>query len=345
VDCEKFDRIVLDLLYDELDELTSAAALRHVEHCARCKGIESKLRATQRFGVLPLEPAPAGLAQRIVLAERRARSDLSLGQRAGRAISVMAGYAMRPQLAMAAVLLLVIGASLVFLRATPGERESVRVTERGVPEREIEAVAAVAPAAEAPAASPPAAFEARSRPAGEAAKDAETKGGDKGASSDFELAMDRFENHRYAEAEQLFDRVAASGGPKADEASSMAARAAFGRGGCRAALQRYEELATKHQDRPLGHEATWRVADCYRQANDIGRARQAYASLLDVPAYAARAERALESLEPSNVEAVAARQKSHVTSAPAAAAAPTKDAKPAAKPANQAQTIDKEVGQ
>jgi len=26
VDCEKFDRIVLDLLYDELDELTTAAA-------------------------------------------------------------------------------------------------------------------------------------------------------------------------------------------------------------------------------------------------------------------------------------------------------------------------------
>ncbi len=39
MDCEKFDRVVLDLLYEELDELTAAAARRHMEHCARCRGI------------------------------------------------------------------------------------------------------------------------------------------------------------------------------------------------------------------------------------------------------------------------------------------------------------------
>ena len=35
MDCEKFDKIVLDLLYQELDELGTAAAERHLDQCAR----------------------------------------------------------------------------------------------------------------------------------------------------------------------------------------------------------------------------------------------------------------------------------------------------------------------
>jgi hypothetical protein len=50
---------------------------------------------------------------------------------------------MRPQLAMAALLMLMIGSSLIFLRARPGAHDSVHVTERGVPESESESVAIV----------------------------------------------------------------------------------------------------------------------------------------------------------------------------------------------------------
>lgn len=144
MDCEKFDRIVLDLLYDELDELTSAAARRHMEHCTRCRGIGAGLRATREVGVLPLLEPPDGLELRILEAERQATHLLPLGKRMGRALSLLAGYAMRPQLAMAALLMLLIGSSLFFLRAQPGDREHVLVTERGVPESDTDSVAVVA---------------------------------------------------------------------------------------------------------------------------------------------------------------------------------------------------------
>ncbi|MEP7052961.1 MAG: hypothetical protein ABJB12_21525 [Pseudomonadota bacterium] len=150
MDCEKFDRIVLDLLYDELDELTGAAARRHMEHCTRCRGIGSGLRATREVGVLPLAPTPAGLGQRILEAERHATRQLPLGKRLGRGLSLVAGYAMRPQLSMAALLMLMIGSSLFFLRAQPGDREHVLVTERGVPESDNDSVAVVSKKGSAP---------------------------------------------------------------------------------------------------------------------------------------------------------------------------------------------------
>ena len=138
MDCERFDRIVLDFLYDELDELTAAAARRHVEQCARCRGIIAGLRATREVGALPLVDPPEGLELRILEAERQVRERLPLRQRAGRAVSVLAGYAMRPQLAMAALLLLAIGSGLVFFRQAPNDRDTVSVTERGVAESDPE---------------------------------------------------------------------------------------------------------------------------------------------------------------------------------------------------------------
>jgi TolA-binding protein len=150
VDCEKFDRIVLDLLYDELDELTTAAAKRHMEHCARCRAIGSGLRATREVGALPLVEPPEGLEQRILQAEEQAAHLLPIGKRLGRGLSLLASYAMRPQVSMAALLMLMIGSSLFFLRVQPGDREHVLVTERGVPESDNEAVTIVPKKAEAP---------------------------------------------------------------------------------------------------------------------------------------------------------------------------------------------------
>jgi hypothetical protein len=117
LDSEKFDKVVLDLLYDELDELTRAAALRHIESSARARHIYSELRATREVGAVPLVEPPPDLTDRILDAERVARADRSLRSRIGSAVSILAGYAMRPQLAMAALLMLMIGSSLIFLRA------------------------------------------------------------------------------------------------------------------------------------------------------------------------------------------------------------------------------------
>ena len=149
MDCEKFDRIVLELLEGELDELTSAAAKRHMEHCTRCRGIAAELRATLEVGKLPLVEPPEGLERRILEAEQRATQLLPIGKRLGRGLSLLAGYAMRPQLAMAALLMLMIGSSLLFLRAQPGDREQAMVTERGVPESDSDQVSVMAKKGEA----------------------------------------------------------------------------------------------------------------------------------------------------------------------------------------------------
>ncbi len=164
MDCEKFDRIVLDLLYDELDELTHAAARRHMEHCTRCRAIGAGLRATREVGILPLLETPEGLELRILSAEQRATRLLPLGKRLGRGVSLLAGYAMRPQLSMAALLMLMIGSSLFFLRAQPGDREHVLVTERGVPESDNEPSGAVLPEQASPLEAEPEAQRAATRP-------------------------------------------------------------------------------------------------------------------------------------------------------------------------------------
>lgn len=363
MDCEKFDRIVLDLLYDELDELTSAAAKRHVEHCSRCRNIMVGLRATREVGVLPLEEAPPGLETRILEAERQANAVLPLRKRVGRAISLAASYAMRPQLAMAALLLLMIGSSLLLLRARPGARESVQVTERGIPESEGDPVAIVpAPAgAEAPAAAPahgvlreeksahhekakatrdrdepaddlvaqsaPAASAAAADAAVLADKDATDGGAD-----DYGRAMAAYRAGRYAEAGRRFDAIAAAGGEKAASAALYAARATRNSSGCGAAAARFDEVGARYRGSSIGNDATWQAADCYRSMGQTERARRNYQLLLAAASYADRAQRALADLDGRSAGAVAARaaEARPKAAAPAAKAV----AKPAPPPPN-----------
>lgn len=360
MDCEKFDRIVLDLLYDELDELTTAAARRHTEHCSRCRGIASGLRATRHVGALPLVDAPSGLSERIFEAERRARASLPVRARFGRGISVLAGYAMRPQLAMAALLLLMIGSSLLFLRVRPGARESVRVTERGVPETESEAVALVpapeqaragenkpAPAAAAPleremrrdkseaeepgfAAAPPAAEESKQASADDLASDGGT--GDE----TFDRAMSDYRAGRYDEAQKGFAEVVAKGGQNAAPASLFAAQALRRVSGCGAAAPRFESVGAQNRGTGIGNEATWQAADCYRALGHSDDARRNYDQLVGVAGYDDRAQRALASLDEDRVAA----RKAAPTKA-AAKPAPKAGAKaPAAAPAPKASTDD-----
>jgi hypothetical protein len=141
MDCEKFDQIIIDAVYDELDELTLAAAKRHADSCQHCQSAWSGLRATRKIGILPLVEAPAGMDARIMKAAREAHRNLPWPKRVGRAISWAGSYAMRPQMAMAALLVLMLGASITILRARPdrtGALSRISVTERGVPEQAAE---------------------------------------------------------------------------------------------------------------------------------------------------------------------------------------------------------------
>lgn len=136
MDCERFESTLIDELYDELDELTSAASKRHVAGCARCATLLGGLKATRRIAVLPLVEAPAGLEERILQAERDSRKVVPLQGRLSTAVSWAGNWAMRPQTAMAAVFLLMIGSTVLLVRGpsarAPGSSAMV-VTEQGAP--------------------------------------------------------------------------------------------------------------------------------------------------------------------------------------------------------------------
>jgi hypothetical protein len=134
MDCEKFESTLLDELYDELDEVTSAAAKRHVSGCARCASLLSGLKATRRVAVLPIVEPPAELEDRILAAAREAQKVIPLTRRASRAISWAGSWAMRPQTGMAAVFLLMTGLSALLLKGKHGAPSSaITVSEQGEP--------------------------------------------------------------------------------------------------------------------------------------------------------------------------------------------------------------------
>src|ERR1700722_19809965 len=153
MDCEKFESVLMDELYGELDELTSAAAKRHVSGCARCSALLGGLRATRRVAALPRIDPPADLEQRILAVAAAATPRVvPLRGRLARAVSLAGSWAMRPQTAMAAVFLVMIGTSVLLLRGkssrAPASAE-MTVTEEGTP-----APAGPSPAATVAAAEP-----------------------------------------------------------------------------------------------------------------------------------------------------------------------------------------------
>jgi hypothetical protein len=323
MDCERFDEITLDLLYDELDELTTASARRHLAHCRRCQDLLGRLRATKDLSELPLEEPPDELFEQILAAERVAHRELPLRARASRAVSVLAGYAMRPQLAMAAVLLLMIGTSLVFVRVGPGRHDKVAVTELGTP-------APDAPSGESPANGPRVvtgdAYEAEGAEARAAAPAGAAAPGESevGAAS-YADAMAAYQAGRYAEAERLFGEVAARGGERAAAAALHEGHAARNGSGCQRAAALYDGVTALYAGTTVADEAAWHAASCYQSLGQVDRARAHLAALAERPAFEARAAAVLAELEQRGAsgDAVAAGASVPATSAAVAATAPS----------------------
>jgi hypothetical protein len=346
MDCERFDRIVLELLYDELDELTAASARRHVDQCTRCRGILAGLRATREVGALPLVDPPPGLELSILEAEQRARTRLPLQQRVGRGVSVLAGYAMRPQLAMAALLLLAIGSSLIFFRARPGDRNSMSVTERGVPESDSDLVAVV------PAESRDRARDAHGPPLGSTRADKkeavamaprpvglpaapEPEPAESAGDSAFQAALTLLKEGRNKEAREQFESVAARGGADAAPAAFHAAEAARNELGCPEAAKLFDQVPFHYPGTRAGYDATFQAATCYEAIGDVEKARRNYQALLDEPSYSERAKGALAQLDRANEPVTVAARRAGSMPAPAKAAGSTPasaGAKAAAKP-------------
>gem|GEM_PF-425563 len=140
VDCDQLDRIALDILYDEADERVSEDAQRHLDQCSRCAELLADLRSIRQtighdIAAQLIEP-PTDFEPQLLDVARKTHKQVSLPRRVGRWISWAGGYAMRPQTAMAVLLLLMIGSSLFFIRGrrSGDQGDVVRITEQGVPE-------------------------------------------------------------------------------------------------------------------------------------------------------------------------------------------------------------------
>jgi len=346
VDAEKFDKVVLDLLYDELDELTRASAIRHTEQSGRAKALYSELRATREVGTLPLLEPPDGLEERIMQAEERARRERPLRQRLGGLVSIAASYAMRPQLGMAAVLLLMVGSSLLLLRVKPGAPSSVQVTERGVPESEKDSVTVV-PVAKEP---PLAAEEPRAQPAAEAPRAARAHAeGPKGNGGGSRPSATQADKTPFAAAApappesqpsptddlgaSFTDDVGAPSGAEgataagaektADESPAPSGSSA----GCDVDLPHYESILAApgtHSTAEID-AARFAAAQCYQRLGRVDAARRQYRVLANNPTYADAARRAL-SILPESTGRVAESAAPSAAAKPAAKAAPAKSA-------------------
>lgn len=335
MDCEKFDQHVIDELYDELDELTHAALKRHVEGCSRCAAILSGLRATRGVGVLPIEEPSDDLEARILDAAFVAQKKAPWPRKVLRGLAWAGSHAMRPQLAMAALFFLVIGSSLLLLRAKPGASgfAPVRVTERGAPAVEAEVPSPAATAMPALAAASPPVAPGEGTPAAL-----------EGAGPTKEKAAE----------------VARSADKDAAKLALADARTVRDSAGCAAAVSKYDEVGARFAGTGAAADAMWEAASCYRSMGDAAKARELYLALESVGSYRQRAEQELAAdtgaLNVGNAQNQIAQRSAAAGKMPAAAgpmppaAAPmpapvaAKAAVEAAPPANEAKAASKPSG-
>lgn len=332
MNCESFDDAVLDLLYGEGDATVAAEARRHVSSCARCRKVYDSLHLAREELQIDELPIPTGLESRILTAAAMARPPrLGFWSALDRFISVAGALAMRPQVAMAALLVLMCGSSLLLLRARPAGPGSVVVTERGAPGAEVAVAAAPSPAdrrgtpetfgdkgaaekwkgdgrSDPPASAAAApiagalgsvAATASAAPGAAPAEAQGTSAIPESVASDptFAAAMDDYRAKRFENALRTFDVVESGGGEAAATAALYAARSLrFGKG-CSAALVRYETIPTKYPATPAAQEAMWDAAVCHRELGRADQARQLYQALRKTPAARERADSALADLE------------------------------------------------
>jgi TolA-binding protein len=255
---------------------------------------------------------------------------------------------MRPQLAMAALLILMIGSSFLFLRSKPGDTDSVRVTERGI--QEADESVAIVPLPENPSqrafgpipseaeAAPPAA-PAEAEDTAEKKRTGATENEAADSTADpFDEALGSYRKGQYKMAEEQFDAIANAGGPQAASASLYAAHSARNRAGCAEAAGKFDAVQQANPGTNVANEARWHAAMCYKEMGQVDRARAHYEGLLEALAYAERARHALDRLDSETGAAVASRRAAAAPDAEKAgakskAAADTAAAaKPAAKP-------------
>ncbi len=353
---ERFEQHLVGYLYGELDDVTRAAMKRQLEGDADCRELEARLRATVELAELPMLEPSADLEERILAATDLASRGEPWHRKLVRSLSWAGAQAMRPQIAMAAVLLLVLGSSMLLLRATPGTMRSAAADKNVAPTRD--------PAASSPQPADALAEErsdeadrrgaqnfgpGQAKGEGESPMAAGTAASDGGAPDGgrYTRGLKRFRAGENEAAREDFAAARAAGGADAPLAGLYEARATKAATGCRDAVAVYDGVRKRHGVSGVGADATYEQAECHRELGESVRARELLAALDESPEYKTRAAEELASLGAgtsagtSAGRAVTAPRKAAAAAPapPAAAAASAKKAKAAEERAADAQAF------
>jgi len=304
MDCAKCDPLLIDELYGELDEVTSAAVRRHVEACAQCSEAWQKISRGKELAGAISEQVPEGLETKILDAVKEAQKVVPIRSRASRALSWAGSWAMRPQTAMAALFLLMIGSSAIYLGRGRSQPASEMSADEGYAIEKDRAASPAAPSPESPAASAMAMANAPSPPPAPPAQFAPAKKAKMDMAEEFEP---------YAQRESKGSGALGIGGASAGAAPPAQARAAADvetattsslrearavrdQQGCPSAVSRYDAIAAKSPGTQEAATATYEAAKCYETFGDYSAARSRY-QRLEGTAYASQAKLALANLD------------------------------------------------
>lgn len=313
MDCAKCDPLLIDELYGELDEVTSAAVRRHVAGCAQCSEAWRKISRGKELAGAISEQVPEGLETKILDAAKEAQKVVPIRSRGSRALSWAGSWAMRPQTAMAALFLLMIGSSAVYLGRGANPPMASQATSEGFAIERDRAEQASAPALAEPAASalattalpnaapPPAEEFARAKGSAAGAKREAAK---EVAKDDLVLGLAAQESKSAPKApaaapmKSMADNEAfgGSGSSGASGGTLAEARRTREQQGCPSAVSRYDAIAAQSPGTPEAATALFEAAKCYESFGDYSAARTRFQKLSGT-AYAAQAKAELDNMD------------------------------------------------
>ena len=291
MDQEKFDQHLMDYLFDELDEVTHAAMKRKIESDAECRELVAGLRATIEVAQLPLEEPDVDLEERILAAADLAQHGEPWHKKALRSLSWAGSWAMRPQLAMAALLMLVIGSSVLLMRARPG---SVAVTPSKEDAPSVAADPEEAEPVPAEAAADDGADQLAQTDDAEETDEPSPSAASAEASAEpqtvasYDEAMAMYRSSEFGRAQVAFNQIASSGGANAPSAALFEAKSVRAQSGCSGAVSYYHEVRANHGGTAAADDATYELAECLTQLGKVDEAKKYYALLADNDAYKER---------------------------------------------------------
>lgn len=285
MDRETFDQNLIDYLDGELPAALREAMDQQLADDSELARVVRELRTTLDVAQLPLEAPSDSLEARILEAIDESVTSRSAWQRLIQSMSWAGSMAMRPQLAMAALLVLVLGSSVLLLRTRPGT---------------LPASASKDPAAQAPAkASPNSLAPADSKVARKDAQGAQRQPASEGKADDklnspaasraFKRAIANYQRGNYEEAQREFALVRASNSINAGQAALYEARTVRSLKGCSEAVAVFSGVRKKYKLKGVGADAAYEEADCHHKLGQLRRWRRLLVALSEHPRYGTRA--------------------------------------------------------